>query len=194
MRKKILGVGVAGIAFLLLSVATFVPVGFSTQIFEKPSAKASRTYDKTLLDKADENTVTCSDETSLEENNTSLPIKVTVKVLRGLRLCFIRVSVVNLENKHLTLDTRSPGGGFVVYNSDGKEICRKPNCTIMMLYPISLKPHQRKILFRGIWIVPNVWKMYTIYGELFAYRYKEENYPSLKSSPVTIYPWARALR
>lgn len=128
----------------------------------------------------------------LDDDEPSLKVILKVRGLfprLGLRWYLIGVSVKNLDNREVTLGVGRPAGGFVIYNESGKEIYRKPEYTIKVLNSLSLRPHQRKTLYLGIWNMRwQIAEKYVVYGVMYGYEYKGETYLSIESDPVTIYP------
>jgi hypothetical protein len=129
--------------------------------------------------------------------DTAPPLKVilTVREIFHTGLYIIKVSVKNLGNKRLSLGIPPTKGGFIVYNESGKEVYHAPEYTILTMTRFVLRPYQHKTLFMRIWDVKSLGvpditfpTKYTIYGFMFGYEYNGEQYPSIESFPITIYP------
>jgi len=126
-----------------------------------------------------------------QELNNEPPLKVDLrmrKILPGLFI--IKVSVVNLGNKTLSLKTSINKGGFIVCDARGEEIYHKPDgYTILILTVFKLLPFQHKTIYRGILNIRSVLR-YTEYavvsGFFSAYEYNGHRYPAVNSSPRII--------
>lgn len=134
-------------------------------------------------------TVNATSQSPLNDDDSpELEVKVEARNLfRGWYL--IWTTVKNLEDERITLLTGRPAGGFVIYNESGTEIHREPEYTILIIERLSLWPHQRKILYLGLWNMR--WhpaNKYIIYGVMHGYDYKGKTYPPIESVPVTVYP------
>jgi len=137
---------------------------------------------------------TCAETTSQpppddeDDDEPELEVKVKARNLfRGWYL--IWTTVKNLEGERITLTTARPVGGIRVTANIWETIYQKPGAIIMLAYPLSLRPHQKKIISIGLcnmeWY-PSAY-VYTISGYLSSYEYEGKTYPYTWGDRIVIW-------
>ena len=133
---------------------------------------------------------TASKTDSLDGDDGGPDLKVEVKVVRLFqRWYLIQTTVKNLEDERITLTTARPAGGIRVTANIWEVIYQKPGAIIMLAYPLSLRPHQKKIISIGLcnmeWY-PSAY-VYIISGYLSSYEYEGKTYPYTWGNRIVIW-------
>jgi hypothetical protein len=125
---------------------------------------------------------------SVSIKNSQSSLEVTVEVTGSGRVYDISTYIRNNEDEQVIVTfICMPGGGYEIYNKNGKMVYFEPQFVWLVLWDLTLEPGQTELLYSSIWHGVDLYKRILPSGDysIKGVGYSEDG--DIFSEPVNIY-------